>query len=178
MFAETGDLKLGDTFTAQMADTSHRTFTVAAIYERAAGLGDVLVDDAPAPLSAVFVSGTRPHPRGTGVQVLTRDEYKRTLHTLGNESAWGVWLIIGLAALFTALALINTAAMATAERRAELATIRLLGGTAGHAIRTVALETLPTVLVALAAGAADRRRLRPRRPGRPDRHPARRSRCR
>ncbi len=40
-----------------------------------------------------------------------------------------MWMIIGLAALFTALALINSAAMATAERRAELATIRLLGGT-------------------------------------------------
>ena len=63
-------------------------------------------------------------------------------------------MIIGLAALFTALALINTAAMATAERRGELATIRLLGGTPGHAARTIALEMLPTVLVALAAGAA------------------------
>jgi putative ABC transport system permease protein len=154
VFAETGHLELGDSFSAQMADKSHRTFTVAAIYERAAGLGDVLVDDAPAPLSAVFVNGSRPHPHRSGVQVLTRDEYKQTLHTSGNESAWGVWLIIGLSALFTALALINTAAMATAERRAELATIRLLGGTSGHAIRTVALETLPTVLVALGAGAA------------------------
>ena len=42
-------------------------------------------------------------------------------------------MIIGLAALFAALALVNTAAMATAERRDELATIRLLGGTAGQA---------------------------------------------
>ena len=63
-------------------------------------------------------------------------------------------MIIGLATLFCALALINTAAMTTAERRAELATIRLLGGTTGTAVRTVALETLPTVLVALGAGAA------------------------
>ena len=63
-------------------------------------------------------------------------------------------MIVGLAALFAALALINTAAMATAERRAELATIRLLGGTPGQAARMIALETLPTVAVALAAGAA------------------------
>ena len=63
-------------------------------------------------------------------------------------------MIIGLAALFTALALINTAAMATAERRGELATIRLLGGTTGHAIRMIVLEMVPTVLVALGAGAA------------------------
>ena len=56
--------------------------------------------------------------------------------------------------LFAALALVNTAAMATAERRAELATIRLLGGTAGQATRMVALELAPVVLAALVAGAA------------------------
>ena len=44
--------------------------------------------------------------------------------------------------------------MTTTERRDELATIRVLGGTAGHAMRMVALEMLPTVIVALGAGAA------------------------
>jgi putative ABC transport system permease protein len=43
--------------------------------------------------------------------------------------------------------------MTTTERRDELATIRLLGGTAGHATRMVLLETIPTVLAALGAGA-------------------------
>ena len=71
-----------------------------------------------------------------------------------NAQAWGVWLVIGLSVAFAALALVNTAAMATAERRGELATIRLLGGTAGQATRMVALELAPVVLVALLAGAA------------------------
>ena len=44
--------------------------------------------------------------------------------------------------------------MTTTERRDELATIRLLGGTAGHATRMVMLEMIPTVLTALVAGAA------------------------
>jgi putative ABC transport system permease protein len=66
----------------------------------------------------------------------------------------GVWLIVGLATALATLALINTAAMTTTERRDELATIRLLGGTPGHAIRMVTLEMLPTVITALAAGAA------------------------
>jgi putative ABC transport system permease protein len=56
--------------------------------------------------------------------------------------------------VFAALALINTAAMTTTERRDELATLRLLGGTSGHAMRMVALEMLPTVAVGLGAGAA------------------------
>ena len=65
-----------------------------------------------------------------------------------------MWLIVGLSVMFAALALINTAAMSTGERRAELATIRLLGGTAGQATRMIALELAPVMLVALAAGAA------------------------
>ena len=131
-----------------MADTSHRTLRVAAIYDRAAGLGDVLVSDVPAPTAAIFTT-----ERGRW-RASTRDQYLAGLHSAGNDDAWAVWMIIGLAALFTALALINTAAMATAERRGELATIRLLGGTTGHAIRMIVLEMVPTVLVALGAGAA------------------------
>ena len=75
------------------------------------------------------------------------------MHAAGQEQSWGVWMIVGLATLFGALALLNTARMAASERRGERATIRLLGGTRGHILRTAALETLPTTLVALAAGA-------------------------
>ncbi len=154
VLAETGDLRPGSRFTA-----AGRTLHVAAIYERAAGLGEVVTAHADAPTVAVFVAGSRRAldrfaAHREGLTVLTRDEYRAGLRTASNEHAWAVWMIIGLAALFSALALINTAAMATAERRPELATIRLLGGTPGLAARTVALETLPTVLVALGAGAA------------------------
>ncbi len=147
VFAEAGDLRVGETFVARMADTSRRTLRVTAIYDRAAGIGDVLVSKVPAPTAAIFTT-----ERTDGA--ITRDQYLAGLHSAENDDAWAVWMIIGLAALFTALALINTAAMATAERRGELATIRLLGGTTGHAIRMIVLEMVPTVLVALGAGAA------------------------
>ncbi len=147
VFAEAGDLRVGETFVARMADTSRRTLRVTAIYDRAAGLGDVLVSKVPAPTAAIFTT-----ERADGA--ITREQYLAGLHSAENDDAWAVWMIIGLAALFTALALINTAAMATAERRGELATIRLLGGTTGHAIRMIVLEMVPTVLVALGAGAA------------------------
>ena len=65
-----------------------------------------------------------------------------------------MWVVIGLSIVFAALSLLNTAAMATAERRGELATIRLLGGTRWQAIRMVALELAPIVVVGLVAGAA------------------------
>ena len=84
----------------------------------------------------------------------TRADYLTSLRAASNEQAWGVWLVVGLGALFAALALINTAAMAMSERRAELATIRLLGGTAGQTTRMIALELAPVMLVGVAAGAA------------------------
>jgi len=167
--ATEGDLKVGDALHVRMADTRPATLRVAAIYERAAGLGDIVLDPAVARRHAgtrvdevVFVAGgplagrsvsryARAHP---GVQPLTRTQYLSTLDASNNEQAWGVWMIIALSVIFAALALINTAAMAISERRAELATIRLLGGTAGQAIRMVALELAPIMLVALLAGAA------------------------
>ena len=169
VFADGGDLRVGDTVPVRMADTTPATLRVAAIYDRAAGLGDVLLDPAVARRhaaapgdTALFVAGgaaaeaslsryASDHP---GVQSLNRRQYLDTVHASNVDGAWGVWLIVGLAAAFATLALINTAAMTTTERRDELATIRLLGGTAGHATRMVTLEMLPTVITALGAGAA------------------------
>jgi putative ABC transport system permease protein len=169
VFADVGDLRIGETFPVRMADTKPATLRVAAIYDRAAGLGDVLLD--PVVLrrhatdvadSAVFAAGGAEAARSLavfasdhpGVESLSRDEYLDTLHASDVDGSWGVWLVVGLAIVFAALALINTAAMTTTERRDELATLRLLGGTMGHAVRMLALEMLPTVGVGLAAGTA------------------------
>src|SRR3954470_11872994 len=163
VFADGGSLQVGDAVPVRMADATHARLRVAAIYDRAAGLGDVLLaadvargHAAVKADTALFVSGgpaaarslsryTSKHP---GVQSLTRGEYLATVHASNVDGAWGVWLVVGLTALFAALALVNTAAMTTTERRGELATLRLLGGTAGHAMRMVTLEMVPTVVAA------------------------------
>ena len=172
--AAEGHLEVGDVMPARLEDTTKASLRVAAIYDRAAGLGHVVMDrglarrHAAVPAdAAVFVAGKRPasHP---GTQVLTRAEYLGTVRTLGQSGAWGVWVIIGLSIAFAALSLVNTAAMVTAERRGELATIRLLGGTRLQAIRMVALELAPIVAVGLVAGAVGRGDLGDGRPrGRP-----------
>src|SRR3954469_16912110 len=169
VFAHGGDLRVGDTVAVRMADTTPATLRVAAIYDRAAGLGDVVLDPAvvrrhAAALgdTALFVAGgaaaetslsryASDHP---GVQSLNRAQYLDTVHASNVDGAWGVWLIVGLAAAFAAPALSDAAAMTTTQRRDHLATTRLLGGTAGHATRMVTLEMLPTVIAALGAGAA------------------------
>ena len=187
--AEEGGVDVGDVLHARMADTRAATLRVAAVYERAAGLGHVLLDPVVARRhaasrtdSAVFVAGgpdaarslaryAAAHP---GVEAMDRREYLDTVEVaLRNDGTWGVWLVIGMALAFTALALVNTAAMATAERRGELATIRLLGGTPGQAMRMIALELVPIVAVALAAGGAIAGRRADGRAGRRARHPAR-----
>ena len=167
--AAEGGVAVGDMLHARMADTRAATLRVAAVYERPAGLGHVVLDPALARRhaatgtdSAVFVSGggaaarslaryAASHP---GVSAMDRSSHLRaTDAVLRNEGTWGVWLIVGMSVAFAALALVNTAAMATTERRDELATIRLLGGTSGQATRMIALELAPTVVVALLAGA-------------------------
>ena len=151
---------------ARLEDATKASLRVAAIYDRAAGLGHVVHGRAlarrhaavPAD-AAVFVAGRRPaaHP---GAQVLTRAEYLGTVRTLGQSGAWGVWVIIGLSIAFAALALVNTAAMATAERRGELATIRLLGGTRGR--RSAWSRSSSRPIVARRPGRRRRRRRRSR----------------
>src|SRR3954469_4673478 len=158
--AAEGHLQVGDVVAARLEDATKASLRVAAVYERAAGLGHVVMDRAlawrhaavPAD-AAVFVAGRRPAAH-SATRVLTRSQYLGTVRTLGQSGAWGVWVIIGLSIAFAALSLVNTAAMVTAERRGELATIRLLGGTRLQAIRTVALELAPIVAVGLIAGAS------------------------
>ena len=158
--AAEGDVQVGDVLPARLEDTTAVSLRVAAIFDRVAGLGHVVIDrelarrHAAQPAdTAVFVAGAKPAAR-PGTAVLTRVQYLDTVRALGQSGAWGVWVIIGLSIAFAALSLINTAAMATAERRGELATIRLLGGTGWQATRMVALELAPIVVVGLAAGGA------------------------
>ena len=134
--AAEGHLAVGDVVPARLEDTTEASLRVAAIYDRAAGLGHVVMDralarrHAAAPAdTAVFVARRAPPRSHPGTRVLTRAQYLDTVRTLGQSGAWGVWVIIGLSIAFAALSLVNTAAMVTAERRGELATIRLLGGT-------------------------------------------------
>ena len=166
--AHDGGLEVGDAVSVRLADTARRTLRVVAVYDRAAGLGDVVLDATVArrhtvdPSAAtVFVAGGPAAGRslaafaeGADVAVTGRDGYLDTVRAANQEDAWGIWLIIGLTALFAALALVNATAMATAERGSELATIRLLGGTPGQVVRMLALEMAATVGVALVAGAA------------------------
>jgi putative ABC transport system permease protein len=166
--ASHADIRVGTILTARLADLSPARLRVGAIYQRALGLGDIVL---PLPLaeahaavvldSAVFVSG--PPAIGAalaqlvrsvpGTAVLTRAQYLQAARVAAQASTWPIWLLIGLLAAFAALALLNTALMATAGRQPELSLIRLIGATRRQARRMIAWEALVTTLAGLAAGA-------------------------
>ena len=168
LLAVPAGLHVGDVVAARMADGAPASLRIAAVYDRSAGLGDIVLDPslarehAAVPADdAVFVAGDPSVGRALGhdadgrpgLAVLSRPDYLDTLDAAHQEQAWAVWIIIGLAAMFATLSLVNTAIMTTSERRTELATIRLLGGTAGQAARMVLLEMLPAILSAVVVGA-------------------------
>lgn len=155
-------LHVGDSLRARLADTTPATLHVAAVYGRAAGLGDVVLDPdlarahAAVPADdAVFVGGGVVPATLAGsahVRVLTRAEYLDGVDAANGDDTWAIWLIVALAAVFASLGLVNSSAMATTERGGEVATIRLLGGSSAQITWMIALEMLPAVLTALVAG--------------------------
>jgi len=178
-------IRVGAILNARLADLTPARLRVGAIYQRALGLGDIVL---PLPLaeahaavilgSAVFISG----PPAIGAvlarfarsvpsaAVLTRARYLQAVRAAAQASQWPVWLLIGLITAFAALALLNTALMATAGRQPELALVRLIGATRRQARRIIAWEALVTTLAGLAVGALVARTAVQAPPGQPGWH--------
>lgn len=93
--------------------------------------------------------------RATGTPVLTKDAWMAAHHqgTSGNTRA-GLLLILGIALLYTGIALANTLVMATSDRIRELAVLRLTGATKAQAVGLVAAEALMVVAVGAVLGGA------------------------
>ncbi|WP_308457373.1 ABC transporter permease [Streptomyces sp. SM10] len=73
--------------------------------------------------------------------------------TGGNARA-GLLLILGIALLYTGIALANTLVMATSDRVHEFASLRLTGATRSQVLRLVAVEALIVVAVGAVLGGA------------------------
>src|SRR5699024_1604621 len=85
---------------------------------------------------------------------LTRGEYLDEIDSAQQQVAWILWLLIVLVAGYAAISVVNSAAMAVADRRGELRLARLIGATRGHVLRMITWEAAVTTAVGLAAGAA------------------------
>ena len=108
---------------------------------------------------------------GSGARVVTAlDGVTVAFAAAAQASAGPIWLLIGLIVAFAAVALLNTALMATAGRHVDLTLARLIGGTRQQAWRIIAWEAPITTLVGLAVGAVIARIAVQTPPGQPRWH--------
>ncbi|GAA2118286.1 FtsX-like permease family protein [Actinomadura alba] len=157
--------RLGDEMRLTLGDGTPARARVTAIYDRGLGFGDVLlpygvvaahVDD-PLPRQVLVAGGSadalreavRAHP---GVQVLTSEQAQTLRKAQQSQNTEVNLVVMGLIIAFTAIAIVNTLAMATAERNREFALLRLIGTTRRQILRMLRLETLVVALVGILLG--------------------------
>jgi putative ABC transport system permease protein len=145
--------------------------SVVAIYDRANGMGDIVLPrglalaHATAALdSAVFVAGGRDPEAARELDglaravpnaaVRSRDAYLYDVEARGQEAARAQWVAIALMIGISVMAAFNTGAMAAAERRRELVLARLGGATRAQVAAALTLESLVTTLTGIGIGAS------------------------
>jgi putative ABC transport system permease protein len=162
-------LVVGDTLRLRLPDGAEARVRVGAVYRWSAALGDLVLAAGFARQhsvigldEAIYVTGNNAADAGlrrfaqhvpTAV-ALTRGEYLDEADSAQQQEAWIVWLLIVLVAGYAAISVVNSAAMAVADRRNEIRLARLIGSTRGQVLRMITWEAAVTAAVGLAAGAA------------------------
>ncbi|MFK0237653.1 FtsX-like permease family protein [Streptomyces vinaceus] len=161
-------LKPGSPLELALGDGTRVTLTVAAVYARGLGFGDLtLPHDLVAahvdnPLASSVLVAAEP---GTGrerlaaavagfpgVGVLSArdaDEVRARRQQAGAEVNL---LAMGLVLAFTAIAVVNTLAMSTSERLREFAMLRLAGAKRRQVLRMLRMEAVGVVLIGAVLG--------------------------
>lgn len=156
--AEARGWQVGDRPVFWMADGTRVELTVAGIYANWRGFGDLVLPadlvaahDPRGLVTALYLRGTPDLAQWPTLAATdTRDPRAGTADVQNQQAAWELMVVISLG--FTAIAVVNTFAIATAARRREFADLRLAGATARQLHRMLGRETLITVAVALVLG--------------------------
>ncbi|MFF3057665.1 FtsX-like permease family protein [Streptomyces sp. NPDC057909] len=164
--AERLGLHPGSTLKLHLGDGTPATLTVAAVYARGLGFGDLtLPHDLVArhmdnPLATtVLVAGDSDRGRLAaalkkfpGIAVLAPATADRLQAVRQQENAEVNYLAMGLILAFTAIAVVNTLAMSVSERIKEFAMLRLAGATRRQVLRMLRIEALSVLLIAAVLG--------------------------
>ncbi|MGW7265629.1 FtsX-like permease family protein [Streptomyces sp. NPDC054842] len=159
-------LKPGSTLKLTLGDGTPVRLTVAAVYAKGLGFGDLtLAHDLVArhvdnPLASSVLVGTdrtqgqlattlRDFP---GVQVLAPAAADSVQAERQQANAVVNYLAMGLVLAFTAIAVVNTLAMSVSERYREFAMLRLAGARRRQVLRMLRTEALSVLLLATALG--------------------------
>ncbi|MFH9264695.1 FtsX-like permease family protein [Streptomyces sp. NPDC017546] len=164
----------GDRVRVDWDDGAHDTFRVAAVYSHDRGFADALlprasaVRHAPAALEDAVLVRTAAGADRSGVEQRLKAlaaQYpgvrvdggtgRTSPGADGDAGAAGVFVLLLLLMInvFTAIAVVNTLGMATANRRREFALLRLAGAQPAQVLRMLAWEAVLTCAVALAPAA-------------------------
>ncbi|MEV7185665.1 ABC transporter permease [Kitasatospora sp. NPDC093102] len=150
------------------ADGAKVTLTVAAVLRRGTGSNGVYVTAANAPgarpdrvevrvdrgadrvqVGAALAAAVRPH----GAVSATAEEWiADSQPETKRESRLAVFVVLGLALIYSLIALAGTAVAATGDRRRDLATLRLTGATGGQVLYVVAVEAAVVVVAGALLG--------------------------
>ncbi|MFF3013901.1 FtsX-like permease family protein [Streptomyces sp. NPDC057939] len=166
--AEQLGLKPGSPLELTLGDGTPATLTVRAVYARGLGFGDLtlphdlLAAHMDNPLASAVLVATEP---GTGRDRLTaalkEDPGVAVLSAADADAARAErqeagaeinLLAMGLVLAFTAVSVVNTLAMSTAERFREFAMLRLAGAKRRQVLRMIRTETLAVVLTGVVLG--------------------------
>ncbi|WP_459649152.1 ABC transporter permease [Kitasatospora sp. Ki12] len=161
---------VGEQVPVVRADGSRTALRVAAVLGDGLGDNGVYVTAANAPGARVdrielrLTPGTdhtaaladaRAAARPYGATVLTRADWLAATAPSNGRIAWlRTVLVLGLALVYTGIALANTLATTTADRRRELALLRLAGATRAQVVRLVTAEAVLVVTVGALLGCA------------------------
>ncbi|GEK03164.1 FtsX-like permease family protein [Streptomyces sp. ATE26] len=164
--ADQHHLKPGSSLKLTLGDGTPATLTVAAVYGRGLGFGDLtfahdlLARHMDNPLaSSVLVATTRTKTELAttlrefpGLRILSPAAADSLQAERQQANAEVNYLAMGLVLAFTAIAVVNTLAMSVAERVREFALLRLAGATRRQVLRMLRTEALSVLLLATALG--------------------------
>ncbi|MEV1025337.1 ABC transporter permease [Streptomyces sp. NPDC050264] len=159
-------LKPGSTLKVTLGDGTPAALTVAAVYARGLGFGDLTVAHAllshhiDNPLaSSVLVSTSRTQRQLAttlrefpGVRILSPGAADGLQEARQQANAEVNLLAMALVLAFTAIAVVNTLAMSVSERIREFALLRLAGATRRQVLRMLRIEALTVVLMGVVLG--------------------------
>ncbi len=159
---------IGDTVQLTLGDGTKTHARLVAVYSRGLGFGDTLLayndlaDHVDDPLArTVLINGTAsreqirtPLAGVAGLTLAGRSGYD-AIQAASQQTNTDVNLIfMALIIAFTAIAVINTLAMAIGDRSREVSLMRLIGTTARQVLRTLRWELALIVVIATALGTA------------------------
>ncbi|MFC9813874.1 ABC transporter permease [Streptomyces virginiae] len=165
-------LRPGSPLKLTLGDGTPVTLTVAAVYARGLGLGDLTLPHALVaahvdnPLASGVLVAVEPGSgagreqlaaavRGfPGVEVLSAAQADAARDRRQDTGAEINLLAMGLVLAFTAISVVNTLAMSTAERFREFAMLRLAGAKRRQVLRMLRVEALAVLLIGTVLGSA------------------------